>query len=59
MTVCLGVDRLIAMLCGASSIREVIAFPKSSEGRCLMSKAPAPVTREDVEYYHLKDLVRD
>jgi len=51
------VDRLIAILCGASSIREVIAFPKSSEGRCLMSKAPAGVTREDIDYYHLKELV--
>jgi len=33
----------------------VIAFPKSSEGRCLMSGAPSPVTTEDVAYYHLAD----
>ena len=43
----------MAILCGESSIREVIAFPKSTEGRCLMSGAPAPVTRQDVDYYHL------
>lgn len=49
-----GVDRLVAILCNAPTIREVIAFPKSSDGKCLMSKSPAPVTSQDMEYYHFR-----
>ena len=43
----------MAILCGAQSIRDVIAFPKSSEGRDLMSKAPASITQADRDYYNL------
>ncbi|XP_042868892.1 aspartate--tRNA ligase, mitochondrial-like [Penaeus japonicus] len=52
--IALGFDRLIAELCGAKSIRDVIAFPKSIEGRCYMSGAPGSVTTQEMDLYHIR-----
>uniref|UniRef100_A0A4W3GZH4 Aspartyl-tRNA synthetase 2, mitochondrial n=1 Tax=Callorhinchus milii TaxID=7868 RepID=A0A4W3GZH4_CALMI len=52
--IALGLDRLIALTVGASSIRDVIAFPKSFRGRDLMSNAPDLVSPEELSTYHIQ-----
>lgn len=51
--IALGLDRFIAIIVGAPSIRDVIAFPKSYRGRDLMSNAPDFVAAEDLVPYHI------
>lgn len=43
-----GVDRLAALLCGVGPIRDVIAFPKTASGSCLMSDSPSVVTQDQL-----------
>lgn len=51
--IAIGLDRLIACLCGTHNIRNVIAFPKNQAGRDLMSSAPSSVPQEELDYYNL------
>jgi aspartyl-tRNA synthetase len=44
----------IAILCQANSIRDVIAFPKTGDGKDLMGDAPAAIRDNDKLFYHLK-----
>jgi aspartyl-tRNA synthetase len=46
--VAFGFDRLVAIVCGAKSIREVIAFPKTQKAGCLLTRAPAKVEAEQL-----------
>jgi len=55
--VALGLDRVVAILAGESSIREVIAFPKTNSALSLMDSSPSHVTDHQLKELHLQ--IRD
>jgi aspartyl-tRNA synthetase len=49
-----GLDRLVTILCGKSSIRDVIAFPKTQKAACLLTDAPSSTDKAQLDELYLK-----
>jgi aspartyl-tRNA synthetase len=56
--IALGLDRIVMILAGASSLREVIAFPKTAKAIDLMVDAPTPVSDQQMRELHLRTVTR-
>ena len=52
--IAIGLDRFLALMFGESSIREVMAFPKTGDNRCLMMGTPSEISEEQLKELHIK-----
>lgn len=53
--IALGLDRIVMLMAGEKSIREVIAFPKTARAYCLMTDSPSEVSSDQLEELHLQN----
>jgi len=58
--IAIGYDRLVMLMCAESSIRDVIAFPKTQKAACLLTRAPAETSKTQLDelYLRLKPIVK-
>jgi aspartyl-tRNA synthetase len=52
--IAIGYDRLVMLMCGESSIRDVIAFPKTQKAACLLTQAPSETGKAQLDELYLK-----